>query len=396
MKFLTRILISVFVITAVLFSALYILIKYKGKAVIAGQLEEITKRKVTMGSFELAPPLNLKIKNLNIEGLARIENIFISPSIPNLVIGQLAFNHIRITNPEINIERQVHGLDGAASETKTTPVSKKTFKSLPGNIIVKNIAIDGGKILFSDHTVGPAGIRITVKDLNVNVSNLYSYPTTSISNFTLTGAIPWQEGMKDGKVLLEGWINSHKKDMEATLKIESIDGVYLYPYYSKWVDLEKARIERANLNFVSNIHGLNNNVTADCHLELTDIVRKELASGESEGKAARIADQVMDIFRTLNQGKIVLDFTIRTKMDRPQFGFGNIKMAVEEKIAKARNGKGLRIEGVLFLPAQLFLGTVKATTILSKAVINSAFEVGNEFKKAVEDTFKKEPQGKKN
>ena len=362
---------------------------------IAGQIQEITGKKVTMESFKVAPPLNLEIKNLNIEGLARIENVFISPSIPSLLIGRLALNSIKVNKPEFTFERKPQEAI-EESEAGTNTASAKTKKGPPPHIIFKRLNVKGGKINFSDHTLEPPGIRVTVKDINLNLTNMYSFPSAAVTSFNLSGKIPWKEGAKDGEISLEGWINLHKKDMQAILKVESIDGVYLYPYYSKWVDLDKARIEQANLSFSSNISGLNNNVTADCHLELTDIVRKPLAQGESDEKAARIADQVMDIFRTLNQGKVVLDFTIRTKMDRPQFGFGNIKMAVEDKLARARNGNGITVENLLLLPARLLIGTVRSTTDFSKAIIDGTFAVGNEFKKAFQDTFKKEPEENKN
>jgi len=365
----------------------------RGKAYIISRLEGLTQKNVTIGFFKVSAPLNLQIKNLNIEGLAKIENISMQPSIPNLMIGRIALNNVNITKPEFTFERKATAAQEAAA-AETAPVSIKPRKKLPRRMIFKRVIIKDGKIFFTDHTVGPEGIRITVKDINLNLTNLFSFPYTTITNFDLTGRIPWQQGTEDGKISLEGWMNFAKKDMQAVLKIESIDGVYLYPYYSNWVDLEKARIDKAKLNFTSNISGLNNNVTAECHLELTDIVHKPVAPGGSEEKAAKITEEVLDIFRALNEGKIVLDFTIRTKMDRPQFGFGNIKMALEDKLAKVRNNGRFGVQDVLMLPGRLLTGTVRGATDFSKAIIDGTFAVGNELKKAVQDTFKREPKTK--
>jgi hypothetical protein len=77
-------------------------------------------------------------------------------------------------------------------------------------------------------------------------------------------------------------------------------------------------------------------------------------------------------------------------MDRPEFGFGNIRMAVEDKITQGSKGNKFGVTSVLLFPAKLLEGTVKGTTDISKAVIDGAFAVGNELKKAVEDSFKKE------
>jgi hypothetical protein len=258
-------------------------------------------------------------------------------------------------------------------------------------MIIKKINIKDGRLELLDRTIGENGMKITVKDIYFDLDNLYLLPRSVITNFELKAKVPWQDSGEEGKIEAEGWLNLFKKDMQATLKIEDIDGVALYPYYSKWVDLEKARIQKAKLNFSSEIQGLNNNVTANCHLELTDIVRRPLETEESEQKAARIADAVMEIFKVLNQGKIVLNFTIKTKMDRPEFGIGNIKMAFEEKLSQGAKSSGINIEDILVLPAKLLQGTVKGATDLSKAVIEGTVAVGREITKAIIiDPFKKE------
>jgi hypothetical protein len=155
------------------------------------------------------------------------------------------------------------------------------------------------------------------------------------TNFSIKGSIPWREGQQNGSVSLEGWLNYSKKDIQAQLMIKDIDGIYLQPYYSNWVNLEKARIEKANLNFTSDISGLNNKVKIACHLELADIVRKPAEQPKEEVKPPKPVNKEEEFFSTINQGKIVLDFNFRTKMDNPEFGFDNIKMDFQNKAPEA-------------------------------------------------------------
>ena len=82
-------------------------------------------------------------------------------------------------------------------------------------------------------------------------------------------------------------------------------------------------------------------------------------------------------------------------MDRPEFGFGNIKMAFENKLAEARKGGGLKPQDVLSLPANLVQGTFKGLTDLTTAVIGGTISAGKQIVKSVEDTFKKEPPKEK-
>lgn len=406
MKTWAKILFRIAVVTAILFSASYIFILLRGKAIIIKRVGELTHKKVTIGYFDLKPPFNIVIKNLNIEGLVNVDSIFISPSIPSLLTGKIALNNAKIIKPEFTFERNAVGQSsGPAVSVTESPVvsaapaaplapsvSVTAQRKLPRRLTFKRLSIKDGKINLIDHTAGKDGIKITLKNINFNLNNLYMFPSTTITNFDLKGNIPWEQGKEEGKINVEGWINFAKKDMLASLKIEGIDGIYLYPYYSNWVDLEKARIESASLSFNSSIQALNNNVTADCHLELTDIVRKPRAPEESAENAEKITDAVLDIFKTMNQGKVVLDFTIRTKMDRPEFGFGNIKMAFEEKLSQARASSGFKPQDVLMFPGKLLEGGVKGMTDFSKAVIDGIFAVGNELKKAVKDTVVKAPK----
>jgi hypothetical protein len=330
-------------------------------------------------------------------------SVFISPSILGFFTGNIAFNEVKVTEPKITYEISAPApapvtAESTAGTAQSIPLAQTIQKEKPAvtqrplRLILKRVIIKNGRINFIDYSVGENGIKLTVKDIDFNLTNLYLLPRSVITNFELKGKIPWQEGQAEGKIEAEGWMNLFKKDIQATLKIQDIDGIYLYPYYSNWVDLEKARIEKAKMNFSSEIQGLNNNVTAQCHLELTDIVRRPRPPEETQEKAEKITDAVLGIFKALNQGKIVLDFTIRTKMDQPVFNFGNIKMAFEDKLAQARKGEVFNAQEVFLFPTRLLEGAVKGMTNLSRAIVDGVFNVGLQVKKSVEDTFKKEKQ----
>jgi len=392
MKLWIKILFISVVILVLIYGAAYIFLIFKGRILIIKQLTDITHRKVSVGYFDIAPPLSIEMKNLDIEGMAKVEAISVSPSILGFITGNFALNNIRIIKPEFTYEKTLPKTAESPAVSSDNAISAAQPSKIGRlHMIIKKINIKDGRLEILDRTIGENGIKITIKDIYFNLDDLYLLPRSVITNFELKAKVPWQEAGEEGKIEAGGWINLFKKDMQATLKIEDIDGIALYPYYSKWVDLEKARIQKAKLNFTSEIQGLNNNVTANCHLELTDIVRRPLGTEESEQKASRIANAVMDIFKALNQGKIVLNFTIKTKMDRPEFGFGNIKMAFEERLTQGAKTKGINIEDILVLPAKLLQGTVKGATDLSRAVIDGTVAVGREIAKAIIiDPFKKE------
>ena len=177
--------------------------------------------------------------------------------------------------------------------------------------------------------------------------------------------------------------------MQATVKISDIDGVYLYPYYSTWVDLEKTRIESAKLNLTSNLKGTDNNLAAECHLELTDIVFKQRQEEEGLGKVEKIAEAVLGIFKALNQGKVIVNFTIKTRMTNPEFNFGYIKTAFEDKLREGMKYSQVNYADILKIPAK---SVGRTATDLSRALIDGTFSIAKGLKDAFAVAFKKEKE----
>ncbi|MFH1413266.1 MAG: DUF748 domain-containing protein [Candidatus Omnitrophota bacterium] len=337
-------------------------------------------------------PLNFKIKKLRIGSLMRADSIYISTSLLGFLSGSVVFNEIKFSKPEFVYEifstlSKSALPDNMISASTSSPQTEKARKL---RLLFKRIKITDGKVKIIDHTVEKEALEILINDINLNVENLYLFPASVKTNFSLSGRIPWQQDQEEGKIEAEGWINLSKKDMQAVLKIKDIDGIYLYPYYSNWVDLEKACIESAKLNFNSDIKGENNDIVAKCHLELADIVRRERSAEEPAEKAEKITDAVLEIFKAMNQGKIVLDFKIRTKMDSPKFGFSDIRAAFEGKLAEGHTG--FSFADIITFPKKVFDTTVQSATGVSKAVFNGTMAVGKEIKEIVEDTFKAEIQ----
>ena len=387
MKLHVKKIIASFILCVFILASLTLLfLAFKGKTLLINKLEALTHKKVSIDTFSFKFPPTIEVRNLNIEGLIRADYITASPSLLGFLTGKLAFNEIKFLKPQVTFERMPVSSSGAiARENPPSPGKPSVGKIL---LLVKRVVIKEGRLDFIDYTVRSEGLRIMVKDIDFNLTNAYLFPPSAVSNFELKGNIPWQKDAQEGRIYLKGWIKPFKKDMQAQLKIEDIDGVYLQPYYATWVDLEKARIEKANLNFTSNIRGADNKVVAECHLELTDIVRTP-SSPDEENRAERIASAVLGILRALDQGKIVLDFTIRTKMDQPVFGLSNIRMAFENKLAKVREGSRLNAQDILGFPAKFLEGTLKSAKDLTQAMVDGMSAIGEAAQKTVDASSSK-------
>jgi hypothetical protein len=382
----------------IIFSLIYAVVLWAVKTIIVNKIQKSTGLKTTISDLIILPPLNIEVRGLEINGLIKADRVYVAPSIGSLLLGRLAFNSIVIGSPEVTYQRNppaepvpVKDSRAPVAEAQTESVAPAPVvvhsKVLP--VIIKKLRIYSGRLNFVDKTAASGTISVMIKNIDFYITNLSTSGAKGVSNLSLKGDLSWSTGEPDGKILLQGWVDFSKKDMLATLKIEDIDAIVFYPYYSTWVNLEKARIEKARLNFNCNIKGVNNDATADCHLELVDMVRKVRPTEEPQQKAERITDAVLDMFKSMDQGKVVLDFVLHTKMDRPEFSFANFKSAFEDKLMQARSSAGMRPQDMLSWPGRWLKSGIKSGTDLSNALIDGMFDLGNGIKKFFEDRMNK-------
>ena len=388
MKLFIKLVAIFLVVCVLLYGAVYVFFALQGKASIKKLVEDLTQKKLTMGKFSLLPPLNVEIKNISVENLLKADSVFVAPSLIGLLTGRIVFNEITIVRPEFSYSKS--SLPSGEPQPSQPAVAAKK-QATPMRVFIKRLKIKDGNINFTDKDISKEGLAIRVSHLNFDLENLYSFPASIISEFELSAAVAGREGSSEGKAHMIGWINFFKKDMKATLKIEDIDGVYFYPYYSQWVDLEKAHIENAKLDFTSDIQGVNDEVTANCRLELAEIKFKERGPDEKQEKAEKIAHMVLDIFKSMNNNKIVLDFTIKTKINSPIINFSAMKIALEDKISQARESQGVKVEDVARAPGKMIGGTVEGLADITRAFISGGASIGKELKSAIEGAFTKEP-----
>ncbi|MFA5363078.1 MAG: DUF748 domain-containing protein [Candidatus Omnitrophota bacterium] len=407
---------------------LHVWVGIKGKPLLLKEVKAIFKdQNVTIESVKATFPFNLTVRKLEIGGFAKVDEILAAGGAVDIFRKNFSISDLHLKGLTLNLEsvNNSQKADIVPAATQVVPqgdpkqfpstaeitIDSNNVKQLPeitlpsvtdtisppkqkslviNHILLEHLTVSDSTVNFIDRNISEKGIKFTLTDVSFNLQNLMYPPKNPvITSFEITGKIPWGEGKESGTLQVRGWANLFKKDIQAKVKIDDIDGLVFYPYYARWVNLENARIQKAKLAFNSDIQGLNNEVTADCHLELKEIVFKPRLPEEEAGRAEKIAQLVIGFFKSVSDGKIVIDFSFKTKMDCPQIGFGDLQIAFEDKIQQVRREEGLGPEGVLKLPGKIIEGTVKGATGFSKALIDGTFTVGNEFKKAIEDSFRK-------
>jgi hypothetical protein len=419
MKIVIKILVALLVLTVLfLFVFCHIFINLNGKFILETKLKEEFAREAWVGSVRTRFPFDVVVKNIDVKDLFTIKDVYARGGLFDIFRGSLILSELKIKGAEFALvktatipeppENKTAEEDaesagslqdaGQQEQNKTIP----EIRAIPSDNIetgafkfpivrIKHLLAKDCVLNFIDYSLKDKELRFKIDNVAIKIDN-FNFPVKEsiITSFELKGKIPWENIEEKGMIDISGWIDLFKRNMQANVKIEDIDGVYLAPYYAGWVDLEKARIEKAKLNFSSSITGLDNDVNAACHLELTEIVFETRQDEEEQNRAEKIAQVVLDIFKDLNQGKIVLDFNYKTKMDSPELGINAIKLAFSDKINAARKGDGFRPEDVVKLPGKLIGGTISSAAEITKSVINGTVGVGRELKKAVEGSFKRE------
>jgi hypothetical protein len=390
MRLAKKVFLIILILFIVAYASGYIFLATQGRRIIIEKLKNVTQRQVEIGAVRMYSPWQLKIDDVRIGGIGKAASVEMSPSILGFLAGRTVLYSITVIKPEVAFTKPMPQPQETTIRLQDQAVQVPSAKK--AEFIFYRLHVKDGTFVFSDQSVGSdtGGIIITLKDLSADITNTYQFPKEIMTKFALTANIPWKDSKDQGSVSLDGWMNYSKKDMRADLVMKDIDALYLYPYYAGWFNLDKASIEKAKLGFTSNVTGLNNDVTAACHLELTEIVFKQREESTDQTRSERIAHKVLDFFKSMNNGKVVLNFSIKTKMDSPDFGVNAIKSAFDNTITQARKGQGSTASKVMEMPGQVVGGTVKGVTDVSSALIGGVVSVGKEIGKSLGASFRRE------
>jgi hypothetical protein len=406
MKIIQRIILTFLISAYFIFLSAHIYVNLFGKQLLISKLEPAFNRKVSIKNWNTYFPLGIHASNIEINGLCKIDEVSATGGLYDIFRRNFNLSKLKIIHPVVTIEQgfansvaQVVGPDTPSlnnqnavltTQNNLNPLVITHGKFLFPSFCIKKLEVFNGIVHFIDKSINKEGVSITVENIKILISNLNLTGWGShVVLFEINGIMPWEKDEAKGKLELKGWIDYFKMDIQAILKITDIDAIYLYPYYSNWVDLEKARIQQANLNFNCNIKGVNNDVSADCHLELVGMVRKVRPAEEPQQKAEKITDAVLDMFKSMDNGKVVLDFVLHTKLDRPEFGFNNFRSAFEDKLMQARTSAGMRPQDMLSWPVRWMRSGLKSGADLSNAFIDGVVGISNGIKKFFEDRMER-------
>lgn len=318
MKKAYKTIIWIAVVLAIILTGLNIGFLLFGKNLVLNVIERNLKRKATLERVTIGLPLSFGIHKLNIEGLANIEDVSIKPAFLSLFAGKLVLNELNLVRPNITLEMNSDGKLNIAlpqSKSKQPPV------------LLARLKITEGKIVFVDKKIDPAGFKVALNNINLNIAKAAFPPTSLFTRFNLLAAL----GEDKGKISALGWVDFGPKDMEGELELKDIDLTYLAPYYQKFISEKK--LSSAKLNFGSDLRAVKNNLIAKCHIEITDLAYLKEEPADKEKASVDLFPNVMELLSGQG-GKIVFDFTVNTKLDNPRINMKEVSGMFAQKAAQ--------------------------------------------------------------
>ncbi len=389
MRLFLKILFTVLVVFLAVVVFYYLFLLSNAGKVITGVLRSCTGSEVTYRYYRVTPSLLVKMEEIK-SGEVSIQSLVCRINPVGILSKGVLIDRLELNGPEFYFHKEPGAYSAlSAGKPSGSVLSLPDVRWLKHIVFtIKKLSIKDGIVHFSDAPGGKA-LKLKVNKFFLNAVNVAFPPQDQDIVFKIGGKVPWESLPDLGILEGRGRVNWVRKDINAEFKVQDIDAVFFYPYYDKWVNLEKTRIEQARLAFSCELNGRDNKVAAKCRLELSDMHFKPYQEGEKPKMSDKLAQAVLDIFKG-EDNKLKLDFSIYTTLDQPRFGLQNIKSVVEEKIERARPLDKFRPSDAVSLSRTIVQGTFKGVNDLSKAVISGVSGIGKAFRTIFNVCTKKE------
>ncbi|MDI6605987.1 MAG: DUF748 domain-containing protein, partial [Candidatus Omnitrophota bacterium] len=282
-------------------------------------LREFFRAETSIDSLSLSIPLTINIRGLQIGQLFRADNISFSPSILSLFAGRTVLNNVRIINPLLNFEMNKEGSLNLAGPPPAAGAKKG--KSPP--LLLTALSIKNGKFIFNDKKIMPQGYQTIIERVNIDISKTMLPPTSLNIKFRLQGQLADSKEQPLGAIYGSGWIDFGPRDMDGTLEIKEVELTYFAPYYGNF--LSSRKLLSAKLSTLSEFKAKNNALKITTQLKLHDLVYAQQDSEKINPTSIfELAQNALDLFLDPS-GNLNLQFTIDTRLDKPQLTVADLK-----------------------------------------------------------------------
>lgn len=358
MKKISKIAIWILVIFFCLFVAGNISITLFGKKILINQIEHKLKVEASLEGISLGFPFSVNLTGLKLGNFFAADRISLAPNILSVFTGRIIFDRVTLINPVFNLRRSTQA-------RLNLPKLQPGQKGKDMRVFLIGLVIENGKVIFTDRKITPEGYKIVFKAIDARIFKVMFPPTSLKINFKIVAELADASEKKLGNANLSGWVDLGPKDMDAVLNINDLDATYFYPYYGNFISNEQLLSARVNVS--STLKAKHNDLLIQTNFRLSDLVYAQARdTRQEELDILDFAKNTLDLF-TDEQGNLILDFSINTKLDNPGINIDKLKDVILEAAVKN-------------------LSRQSPATIIEK--INKNIEQFKEFGKQMESIFK--------
>jgi len=321
-KKIFKIFIVIIAVFLVIFIAASVYIAFNGKKLLIEQIEKNLGMKAGLEDISLSMPFSVNLTKLELGDLFKADKISVSPSLISLFTGKIILGNLKLVNPEINLIRE-------ADNSFNLPKFKQ--EGAPPQVIITGLVVQNGKLIFTDKKIDPSGYKTILSDVNVRVSRVM-FPLTSLSaDFDLSTQFLTAQSKNIGQLLLKGWLDFTRKNMDADFQIKDLDPAYFTPYLGDL--LSEKKLLSGKLNLSSIFKAEKNDLNIDSDFRLSDLVyAPESLPVDGELTDLNLEKKALDLFTDKN-GVLDFKFNLNTKFDKPEISAEQLKKAMMKAAA---------------------------------------------------------------
>jgi hypothetical protein len=374
-----------FLILVISVISLFILYQFaatQAKIALISRLSQYTSHNVSIKNLAFRLPATILITGLEV-GERKDQKYFsigqasisMAP-FASLLKRQPVFSRIQIIEPGLFYEIE--------EPKKASPAKSARAKFFPA---AQRIEITNGSIEFIDRRLPGRKLTLALSDLNVIINLKGRNRAGAVIEFSGQADLLFGAHSPKGRIIINGWTDLYSRLTRARVEIKNLDGVYLYPYYSEWVHLEKARIKKAQLDFSADITGQGSEFDAACTLELVQSEFEPLAQGQNPEQPQKLAMLVIEVLKALDKGRVFVDFNLKFDADDPYLDMKPLGAAFSEKIKNGFAIKPAEVKDAMKLPENVVKKTLETLGGITKTVLSQTVDLGQQLQQSVQDTF---------
>ena len=248
MKLLKRLLVFVTILLILFFVSASLYVKFYGKSLIEGALQDALKRDVVIEKISYRFPLNLQAQGIRIAHLIEgkkfleVQDIFAQLSVDAIFQRKLIFNTVIFNKPVVMIEKIEMSQDSplplirrygvvippeqsdSSGVNNASGISQDQNENKQTGVSIKHLVFKQGRFQYANSSINK-DFSFAMEDVYLKAENLVFPARSGQTNFDIVGRLI-KEGnpLSGSSVKANGWVDIIQRDMEARIEVVEADG----------------------------------------------------------------------------------------------------------------------------------------------------------------------------